>query len=375
VTPRAVGGEALRTAYADAVRTRGLSKDAAQAAALELLVDLQQRLQEDDSLKGRVARVLRWRPLGKPPPTVRGLYLWGAPGRGKTFIVDLFYATLPVPGRRLHFHHFMRDVHLRLQRLRRRPNPLTAVADQMARGVQVICLDEMQVTDIADAMILYGLITALLQRGVCLVFTSNQPPAALYTGGLQRERFLPAIALLERELDVHEVAGGTDFRLRSLQQVEVWLPSTDATTKARLDALFERLGGAPAKKPVTHIVLSDRRVPAVRAAHDIVWLTFAVLCEGPRSQADYIELARLNHTVILADVPVMHADRDDAARRFIGLIDELYDSGVKLIVSAAAEPADLYRGERLAEPFQRTLSRLIEMRSAEYLARPHRSEG
>jgi len=376
VTRRDVGGDALRAAYAAAVSAPGFTEDAAQRAALERLVDLQDRLVQAQSLHGRVARLLRWRPLGSsPPPTVRGLYLWGPPGRGKTLLMDLFHATLPVPGLRRHFHRFMRDVHARLAKLRRRPNPLTAVADELAREAEVLCFDELQVTDIGDAMLLYGLFSALLQRGVCLVFTSNQPPQGLYAGGLQRERFLPAIALLERELTVHALDGGTDFRLRDLEQAETWLPAGDAATPARLASLFDKLGGVPLPKPRATLDLNGRRVPVVRQSGDALWATFAALCEGPRGQADYIEIAQRFRTLLLSDVPRLGADRDDAARRFIGLVDELYDRGVKLIVSAAAEPDELYHGTRLAEAFRRTVSRLVEMRSHDYLARPHLTDG
>ncbi len=373
MSPAAVGAEALRAAWRARVVSHQLTDDAAQGFALERLADLQQRLADAASPRGFIARWLDWLPTGRPPPTVRGLYMWGPPGRGKTLLVDLFHSTLPVPGMRQHFHHFMRGVHERLRKLRRRPNPLDAVADQIARDASVLCLDELQVTDIADAMILHALFAALIRRGVCLVFTSNQPPGALYAGGLQRERFLPAIALIERELDVHEVDGSTDFRLRNLQRAEVYLPSAEPTTRQRLDALFEQLAHASGAKARHAVELNGRRVPVVREAHDVAWFDFATLCEGPRGQADYIELARSYHTLMVSDVPVMGADRDDAARRFIGLIDEVYDRGVKLVLSAAAEPPALYRGSRLADAFQRTVSRLIEMRSAEYLAQPHRT--
>jgi cell division protein ZapE len=368
-------GEALRRAYAAALETRGLEREPAQVAALEALADLADRLQQAHSLQGRLRRWLRWRPVGQPPPTQRGLYLWGPVGRGKTFLLDLFRAALTVPARRQHFHHFMRDVHLRLQKLRRRPNPLTAVADEIAREAHVICFDELHVTDIADAMILYGLLDALLRRGVTFVFTSNQPPAGLYAGGLQRERFLPAIGLLERELDVIEVAGSTDFRLRSLQQVPVYFPVADPATPARMTALFDRLAGmGDARGEPGRLLIEGRRIPTLRQRPGVAWFSFATLCEGARGQADYIELARLHHTLFVSGVPVLDAGQDDAARRFIGLIDELYDRNVKLVLSAAADPAALYTGTRLAAPFGRTASRLIEMRSAEYLARPRRIE-
>jgi cell division protein ZapE len=288
--------------------------------------------------------------------------------------MDLFHATLPVPGLRRHFHRFMRDVHTRLAKLRRRPNPLSAVADELAREAPVLCFDELQVTDIGDAMLLYGLFDALLQRGVCLVFTSNQPPSGLYPGGLQRDRFLPAIALLERELDVHALDGGTDFRLRDLEQAETWLAAADPATPARLATLFDKLGGVPLSRARTTLEVNGRRLPVVRQSEDALWTTFAALCEGPRGQADYIDIAQRFRTLLLSDVPRMDAERDDAARRFIGLVDELYDRGVKLIVSAAAEPDGLYHGTRLADAFRRTVSRLVEMRSHDYLARPHLTE-
>jgi cell division protein ZapE len=375
VSPKAVGGDALRAAYSATVSAAGFTADPAQREVLDALVDLQDRLRRERSLHRGLTRVLRWRPIGAASPAVRGTYLWGPPGRGKTLLMDLFHSTLPVAGKRQHFHHFMRDVHARLGKLRRRAHPLTAVAEEFAREAPVICLDELQVTDIGDAMILNGLLAALLQRGVCLVITSNQHPDELYAGGLQRERFLPAIDLLKSQLDVRSLDGGTDFRLRDLAQAEVWLPSADPATHLRLSALFDRLAGMQPSRPRVTLTVNGRRLHVVRQSPDALWMTFAVLCEGPRGQADYIELARTFPAVVVSDVPVLGAQRDDAARRFIGLIDELYDRGVKLIVSAAAEPADLYRGTRLAEAFRRTVSRLIEMRSTDYLARAHRTDG
>ena len=365
----------LLAAFEAAVARRGLTRDPAQAAAVRKLDDLQRRLEQPQPLRERLLRALRWRPSGHLPlpSATRGLYLWGPVGRGKTFVMDLFQAALRVPSKRQHFHHFMRDVHARLQEVHRRTDPLEAVAEQIAGEAQVICFDELQVTDIADAMILYGLLDALLRRGVTFVFTSNQPPSALYAGGLQRERFLPAIALLERELDVVEVAGATDFRLRNLKQAPVYLASTDAAAPAAMTALFERLAGVhDARGEASKLAIANRRIPTVRQRPGIVWFSFAALCEGPRSQADYIEIARLHHTLFVSDVPVLDAAHDDPARRFIGLVDELYDRNVKLVISAAAEPTALYTGERLAATFARTASRLIEMRSDAYLAQPHK---
>jgi cell division protein ZapE len=296
----------------------------------------------------------------------RGIYLWGPVGRGKSWLVDLFQQQQARHSRRLHFQHLMRDVHAALARMRRRERPLDVVAAQMAARARVWCIDEFEVTDIADAMILHGLVTALLDRGVVLVMTSNTPPERLYAGGLQRERFLPAIALLERQLDVVELAAGPDYRLRQLEGNATYLPSAAADTPARMRELFERLAGTGlAAEP--QMIIEDRPVATRGHAGGMAWFDFSVLCEGPRSAADYIAIAQRLHTVFVADVPRFDGNNDDAARRFIVLIDELYDRRVRLVVSAAAEPADLYAGDRLRGQFERTASRLMEMRTAGYL--------
>jgi cell division protein ZapE len=371
----------LRQAYERLVRERGLVADPAQRAIVDRLADLAERLAANPPagpLRRAVARRFpRSLPLGAP----RGLYLWGGVGRGKTWLMDLFHNHVGIEARsRSHFHHFMRDVHGALAGLDRRANPLDLVARQIAAGSRLVCLDELVVSDIGDAMILHGLLAGLLREGVTLVITSNLPPAGLYQGGLQRERFLPVIALLESRLDVVELAGSTDYRLRHLEHASTYVLTGAADAGARLQALFERLANdGDGAAPVGHtpagdaMIVEDRPIPLLRAASGMAWFDFAALCEGPRSQLDYIEIARELHTVFVTGVPVMDELHDDAARRFIALVDEFYDCNVKLVVGAAAEPTRLYRGERLKFAFERTISRLIEMRSREYLAREHRA--
>lgn len=303
------------------------------------------------------------------PLSCRGLYLWGTVGRGKTWLMDLFCAGRPrTECRRLHFAHFMREVHARRARVGNIERPLERVALQLARKARVYCLDEFMVQDIGDAMILHGVLDGLLRRGVVLVTTSNTPPSRLYEGGLQRERFLPTIALLERLLDVVEIAPGEDYRQRQLRAAPTWLPAGDPGTAARMRELFGRLAGDEAVDEGHTMLVEGRPITTLRHAGGLAWFAFAALCEGPRAADDYIALARQLHTVFLSDVPVFDGHNDDAARRFIALVDELYDRRVKLVASAAAEPLALYRGERLARDFERTASRLVEMRGDPYLA-------
>lgn len=323
------------------------------------------------------------------PAAIPGLYLHGGVGRGKTFLMDLFHAALPpVQARRVHFNRFMQEVHARLRALGDIPDPLHRVAEDLAREARVLCFDELHVNDIADAMLLGGLFGALVGAGTTLVFTSNVPPTGLYRDGLQRARFLPAIALLEQHCEVLAVDGGQDYRLRELERAPLYLDSAAPGTTAALATRFQlltgtggepgtRSAGAGAKEPAEEcatecaVELAGRSVPCVREAGDVIWFTFAALCDGPRGQADYIELACDYGTVFLQDIPVLSTEQDDAARRLVSLVDEFYDRGVKLVVSAAAPPTALYTGERLAFEFQRTASRLIEMQSHDYLARPH----
>ena len=304
---------------------------------------------------------------------VRGLYLWGGVGRGKTFMMDLFFNSLPFQEkRRQHFHRFMAAVHEQLKHHRNVENPLEIVAAEIANETRIICFDEFAVTDIADAMLLGNLFAGLFARGVTLAATSNIVPDQLYADGLQRQRFLPTIALLKQHTEVVHVDGGTDYRLRALERAEVYQTPTGELADQRLTEFFEAIapdegdhGGA--------LELLGRPIPYRRAADGVIWFDFESICDGPRSQDDYIEISRLYQTVLVSNVPRFDATLENQARRFIALVDEFYDRRVKLILSAAAPATELYRGQRLKHDFLRTQSRLQEMQSHDYLAEAHRT--
>ena len=309
-----------------------------------------------------------------PPEAVPGLYLWGTVGRGKTFLMDLFVASLPhgVALRR-HFHRFMGEVHESLRALGERQSPLVEVAAEIAGRCRVLCLDEFLVNDIGDAMILSNLLDALFARGVSLVTTSNTAPANLYKDGLQRARFLPAIALIERRCHVVEMASSRDWRLRALTQAPVYLTPPGAEAHRALERIFaSQASGNVLQDGVLHV--NSRDIPFHKRADNILWFDFAALCEGPRAVADYIALAKAGPAIIVSNVPQFTIYSEDAAKRFVQLVDEFYDRHVKLVLSAAAPITELYDGERLRAEFGRTESRLIEMQSEEYLALPHRAE-
>jgi cell division protein ZapE len=364
----------LRQRYQRELAAHGYQSDAAQSAAIERLEALRTRLLAEGS-GGFWQRLRNKPPSGDRPGQRRGVYLWGGVGRGKTWLMDLLYDSLP-PGtrQRSHFHHFMRNMHQQLRHIGARQEPLQLLARRIARQTRLLCLDEFYVSDIVDAMLLGGLLEALLRRGVLLVITSNLPPSALYRNGLQRERFLPAIALLERELEVLAVDGGIDYRLRQLQRRPIYINSGAADSARQLQALFDALAGDHGEN-ATDLRIAGRRLRALRRRGDVIWFSFATLCEQPRSPNDYGDIARDFHTVLLSDVPAFtDPQQDDEARRFIALVDEFYDQAVKLVLSAAAAPADLYRGERLQLEFRRTASRLVEMQTEFYLARPIRNQ-
>ena len=362
--------DVLGAAYAREIAKRGFTADNAQLVAIRHLERLRAELAEAAAAPlGR--RLLRGLVSSNSAP--KGVYLWGGVGRGKTWLMDLFYASLAQSTkRRTHFYRFMHDVHADLKRLKGKQSPLDGVADKVSKKYHVICFDELFVSDIADAMILGNLFEALLKRGVALVFTSNVKPKDLYKGGLQRDRFLPTIALLEKHCDVVGVDGGVDYRLRQLTAAPIYLPSGDPATQGKLEELFEDLSDDDVESGGT-ITVNHRKIKVVRESENVIWFEFAALCEGPRSPADYVAIASEYQSVLIAGVPVFDDAGDNAARRFISVIDEFYDRGVNVIVSAAAAPAALYRGEKLKFEFQRTSSRLVEMQSKEYLARAHRA--
>ena len=345
--------------YRQQVASRGFVSDAAQWRAVERL----QRLYEDwRAYKARRSTALR-RLLVKPA-LPRGVYLWGGVGRGKSFLMDSFFLCVPlVRKRRVHFHHFMRELHRELDQLKGIEDPLAAAAERTARRWRLICFDEFHVSDIADAMILGRYLEQVMERGVVMCMTSNYAPGALYPNGLQRERFQPAIGLLESRLDVLEVDGGVDYRRRKLERLRVY--HTGPQAEAELARIFEELRDVEEERHALDV--EGRHIAYRKRAGGLAWFDFKALCEGPRSYADYVDLARRFHTLILSGVPRMSARNADAARRFTWLVDVLYDDRVKLAVAAEARPEELFvEGEHSAE-FARTVSRLHEMQAAEYL--------
>lgn len=301
-----------------------------------------------------------------------GLYFWGGVGRGKTYLVDTFYESLPFPDKmRTHFHRFMQRVHTELEHYKGEKNPLTLIASKFASEARVICFDEFFVKDITDAMILANLLEALFAKGVVLVATSNIVPDDLYKDGLQRARFLPAIDLVKRHCEVVNVDSGIDYRLRALERVRIFHHPLGEKATVQLERSFRDVAGSEGERDapieINHRVLTSRRVH-----EDVVWFDFRMLCDGPRSQNDYIELAREFHTVLVSDVPQMGRGSDDQARRFINMVDEFYDRGVKLLMSAEQPAERLYTEGTLTFEFERTVSRLQEMQSREYLSLPHK---
>jgi len=361
-----------RERYRQELRLRQYSEDPAQLAAVEVLESIYEQMQSAARRKHSVTKRLRSLLLGPQPMSFRGAYLWGGVGRGKTWLMDTFYECLPFDSRlRMHFHRFMRHLHQELSELKDQRDPLQIVADNFAARTAIICFDEFHVSDITDAMLLGRLLEALFQRGITLVATSNLRPDELYRDGLQRERFLPAIDLLQRHTQVICVDGGVDYRMRYLDQAQVYYCPATAETDIALHNHFDHLAPESGSRNVT-VEIEGRRIPVVRRADSVVWFRFPDLCEGPRSAADYIEIARQFQTVMVSHIPQLGAMDNDAALRLITLVDELYDRNVRLLASAAVGPEALYTGDRHGAAFRRTASRLVEMQSREYLARPHR---
>jgi len=363
--------------YEEALRKRGFTEDASQRVAV---LRLQQLFEEWLTYKRRRRTALQR--LVVRPPLPRGVYLWGEVGRGKTFLMDSFYRCLPlVRRRRVHFHHFMRDVHRELKELNGKSNPLDALADRIARRYRLVCFDEIAVSDVADAMILGRLLGRTMDRGVVYCMTSNYHPDELYKGGLKREDFLPTIALLGERLDVVHVDGATDYRKRMLRQVRTYhFPLTPENDRA-LRRTFERI--AEVEEESHELDVEGRVIPYRHRAGGVVWFDFKIICGWGRSQNDYLDLARRFHTIIVSGVPRMGLEQADEARRFTLLVDVLYDQRVKLIVSAETAADQLLVREARAQnaqlqamifQFDRTASRLAEMQTSDYLGEPRPSQ-
>jgi len=361
------GAHSVRSVYEAELDKRGFTSDPAQLRAIDAL---ERCCQEWVAYKAR--RSNSFKKLLNRPEIPRGVYMFGGVGRGKSFLMDCFYEAVPVKRKtRLHFHEFMREVHRELADLQGTVNPLDELGRRIAKRYRLICFDEFHVADITDAMILHRLLVALFDNGVGFVTTSNFKPDALYPDGLHRDRILPAIALLNQNLEVVNVDNGTDYRRRTLETVRLYLTPDGPAADAEMTEAFNRLAETADESPLLHI--EAREIRALRRAGGVVWFDFRTLCGGPRSQNDYLEIASQFHTVLLSGVPHMPVRMASEARRFTLLIDVLYDRRVKLIMSAAVPPEALYTEGPLAHEFPRTISRLHEMQSAEFLALERRS--
>ncbi|SHG53104.1 cell division protein ZapE [Massilia sp. CF038] len=353
--------------YQHSLAQRGYQSDPAQQRAVDRL----QRFYED-WVDYRGKRSSTFKRLINRPDVPRGVYLWGGVGRGKSFLMDSFYSVVPVVRKtRVHFHEFMRDVHRQLDDMKGIADPLNDVARNIAKKYRLICFDEFHVSDIADAMILYNLLSALFDNGVSFVMTSNYDPDLLYPDGLHRDRMLPTIALIKEKLDVLNVDAGTDYRKRALEQVDSYYTPLGAAADQALRTAYAKIAEVADEDP--HVRIEGREIHALRRAGGIIWFDFVTLCGGPRSQNDYLELASRFHTVILSGIPAMSAAQSSEARRFTWLIDVFYDHKVKLLMSAEVVPEELYTQGTLSNEFHRTVSRIIEMQSREYMDAERRS--
>ena len=360
--------------YKQDLSTEDFLFDVAQENAVQHLQRLYENFQTKPIAASGFTKVLnRWKKVYKKQEAepIRGLYLWGGVGRGKTYLMDTFYESLPFENKmRVHFHRFMHRAHQELALLTGQSDPLKIIAKKFAKETQIICFDEFFVSDITDAMILGTLFEELFSHNVTLVATSNIIPDELYRNGLQRERFLPAIKLINKHTDIINVDSGVDYRLRTLEQAEIYHYPLDKQADENLRHYFKQLSGEEGKTGKS-IDIKNRSLDTILVSEGVVYFDFSVLCESPRSQADYMEISQLYHTVLMANVKQMGTDTDDSTRRFIALVDEFYERNVKLIMSAEQSLEQLYSGGRLAFEFKRCLSRLQEMQSHDYLASEH----
>ncbi len=352
----------------------GFIRDGAQLAVIQRLNDLYVQLCEPTIKKTSTKKGFfsKFKTASSPVVALpKGLYLWGGVGQGKTYLMDVFYDSLPFKNKqRTHFHRFMQKVHQQLGNIKDVEDPLQRVADQIATDCRVLCFDEFFVSDITDAMLLGRLFEALFKRGICLIATSNIEPDGLYKNGLQRARFLPAIEALKAHCDVLKLDSGTDYRLRELEQAEIYHSPLDERAHPVLQVLFNKMTESDVE-PESSLEIEGRLVDVVHCAEGVVWFDYQAICDIPRGAADYIEISRCYHTVFVSNVAVMTDMTNDLANRFINLVDELYDHNVKLIMSAEVPAEQLYQGTKLAFQFERTVSRLFEMQSHDYLEQPH----
>lgn len=356
----------LKQQYEQDLSSKGFTPDPLQQHAISALQSLSDRLNKaGHTTQGVLMHLL----MGAPK--IPGIYLWGSVGRGKTYLMDLFYDSLTdISRQRVHYHKFMLDIHEQLRVLPKSPNPLTIIGKSIARKTRVLCLDEFHVTDVADAMLLSGLLRALFKHGVTLVATSNTRIDDLYLNGLQRDRFMQAIELLKDCTVEIDLQSGQDYRLLHLKRGETYL-AADAQSQQMLLAKFNEL--APGKVVRDNpLLIHDRNIRTIALSDDVVWFDFHELCDTPRAAKDYLEIACLFHTVFVSDIPLLADAQDSAAKRFMHLVDALYDHRVKLIASASLQPAELYQGRLLQGAFERTVSRLLEMGSLDYLAMAHK---
>jgi len=357
----------VRAVYEEELRKRGFQSDPAQLRAIEALEQC-----ANDWAAYRAKRSNALKKLIHRPDIPKGVYMFGGVGRGKSFLMDCFYEAVPIQRKtRLHFHEFMREVHRELAAMQGTVNPLDVLGKKMAKRYRLICFDEFHVADITDAMILHRLLVALFDNGVGFVTTSNFEPDGLYPNGLHRDRILPAIALLNQRMQVLNVDNGTDYRRRTLEMVKLYHTPLGAQADTEMDDAFNRLATGPDEDTVLHI--ESRQIQSRRRSGGVVWFDFMAICGGPRSQNDYLEIATQFHTVLLSNVPHMPVSMASEARRFTWLIDVLYDRRVKLILSAAVAPEALYTQGPMSHEFPRTISRLHEMQSSEFLALEHRT--
>ncbi len=354
--------------YRQAVQEDGIAADPGQQKIIEHLQRLLDQLSNTGSIRN--SRLLK-RLFRPDEDLMKGIYIWGGVGRGKTFLMDLFFSSAPVDLKvRTHFHRFMQSVHHEMKELRDTTDPLEKIGRKFSKRCKLLCLDEFFVLDIGDAVILSGLLRSLLENGVVIVVTSNTSPDNLYLGGIQRDRFMAAIRLINSQMDVVQIDDGTDFRLQTLAGKKLYYDSLSPETDAEFKRLFTELSaGSPTHSNSLEVL--KRTIQTVSHSDHLAWFEFSEICDGPRSKADYIEIASLYRTVMISDIPELNWELENQARRFIELVDEFYDRGVHLIISAQSSINSLYTGKRLVKEFERTTSRLHEMQTDRYLSREH----